>query len=176
MNAGSDKPFALRFTHLWVEAQPAVTSALLLLVRDRLAVEDIQQEVALAAYNSFDSYDAERSFTGWVLGIAKHKAVDWMRRNAGARRTQLDMSLIADLVDTAGDMAGEFAVRELALQRCIPELSERSQKVLRLRYVEDMPHEAIAEATNLNVNNVKVVLHRARQALRACIERRIGLA
>ena len=75
-----------RFTQLWMQAQPVVVSVLTAQLRDRTAVEDVMQEVALAAFQALPGFDERRSFTGWVVGIAQHKAVDWLRRN-GPRRS-----------------------------------------------------------------------------------------
>ena len=70
----------LRFTRLWLPAQPVVVSVLAARIGDRVAVEDLVQEVALAAFKQLHQYDESRSFTAWVLGIAQHKAIDWLRK------------------------------------------------------------------------------------------------
>jgi Sigma-70 region 2 len=56
---------------------PVIVSMLSARMGDRAAV----QEVALTAFQKLADYDETRSFTAWVLGIANHKAIDWLRAN-----------------------------------------------------------------------------------------------
>ena len=162
----------LLFTRLWVAAQPAVASTLVVLLRDRHAVEDALQEAALAAYRSFADYDTGRSFTAWAIGIARHKAIDALRRRGGSAAL-LDAVAIDGLVDAATRLVPELGPRELALHACLGGLTARAHEALRLRYVEDHDLAGIAALLRISVNHAKVVLHRAREALRACIDRRL---
>jgi len=163
----------LHFTRQWMQAQPAVASALQVLVRDPHLVDDLLQEVAFAAYQAFAGYDPGRSFTGWALGIARHKAIDWMRREGGRRLTLVDEQALEALAASAERLAGELGDRELALHHCLAVLGERAKQVLRLRYAEDLDVAGIAAEMRLQGNHIKVLLHRAREALRTCIERRL---
>jgi len=42
--------------------------------------EDAAQETFLRAYNGLKRYDAQRSFSTWLLSIAAHFCIDQMRR------------------------------------------------------------------------------------------------
>jgi RNA polymerase sigma-70 factor (ECF subfamily) len=164
----------LRFTRLWMQAQPVVVSVLTAQLRDHAAVEDVMQEVALAAYQALDGYDEARSFTGWAVGIAQHKAVDWLRRNGPRRLVIQDEQALATLAQVAAELEGEFTARELALHGCLEVLAGRPRDLVRLHYAEDKPLAEIATALGLSLANVKVMLHRVREALRACVERRLS--
>lgn len=161
----------LHFTRLWMQAQPAVASTLAALIRDPHAVDDLIQEVAVAAFHGFAGFDVTRNFTGWAIGIARHKATDWYR----ARDTAIpfDMAVMDQLAATCERLAPELSARELALHACLSQLGQRAKEVLRLRYAEDHDLQLLAQSIGISTTHAKVILHRAREALRACIERRL---
>ena len=166
----------LRFTRLWLPAQPVVVSVLAARIGDRVAVEDLVQEVALAAFQKLADYDETRSFTAWVLGIAQHKAVDWLRRNGPRRLVIRDEQALATLMQVGVELERELSDRELALHGCLEVLQGRAREVVRLHYVDERPVAEIAGVMNLSIANIKVMLYRVREALRACVEKRMSAA
>ena len=164
----------LRFTRLWMLAQPVVISVLSAQLRDQQAVDDVMQEVALAAFQALSGFDERRSFTAWVVGIAQHKAVDWLRRHGPRRLGIHDDQALATLAQVAQELEQEFSARELALHGCLEVISGRSREVVRLHYAEAKPVSEIATLLGLSVANVKVMLHRVREVLRTCVERRLA--
>lgn len=164
----------LRFTRLWMQAQPVVVSMLTLRLRDRAAVDDLTQEVALAALQGFSEFDATRSFTAWTTGIAQHKAVDWLRRNGARKLVITDEEALATLTAVGAELDRELSERELALHGCVEVLAGRGRDVVRLHYAEGLPLADIAERLGLSLANVKVTLYRIREALRACVEKRLA--
>ena len=53
-------------------------------------------------------------------------------------------------------------------------IAGRSREVVRLHYAEAKPVAEIATKLGLSVANVKVMLHRVREVLRTCVERRLA--
>src|ERR1043165_702955 len=164
----------LRFTRLWLPAQPVVVSVLAARGGDRAAGEDLVQEVALAGFQQLARYDGSRSFTAWVLGIAQHKAVDWLRRNGPRRLVIRDEQALATLMQVGAELERELSDRELALHGCLEVLQGRAREVVRHHYIDERPVNDIATAMNLSVANIKVMLYRVREALRACVEKRLS--
>ncbi|HEX3133086.1 MAG TPA: RNA polymerase sigma factor [Planctomycetota bacterium] len=164
----------LRFTRMWLPAQPVVVSVLAARVGDRVAVEDLVQEVALAAFQQLEQYDESRSFTAWVLGIAQHKAIDWLRRNGPKRLIIRDEQALATLMQVGAELDRELSDRELALHGCLDVLQGRAREVVHHHYVDERPVAEIAITMNLSVANIKVMLYRVREALRACVEKRLS--
>lgn len=164
----------LRFTKLWMQAQPVVVSLLTLRLRDRAAVDDLTQEVALAALQGFADYDTTRPFTAWVAGIAQHKAIDWLRKNGSKRLVITDEEALATLAAVAAELDRNLSDREMALHGCVEVLTGRGRDVVRLHYVEGLPLADIGTRLGLSLANVKVTLHRIREALRACVEKRLA--
>jgi RNA polymerase sigma-70 factor, ECF subfamily len=55
---------------------------------------------------------------------------------------------------------------------CIDRLGEVQARVVTLRLLDELPGEAVAEQLGLTANHVAVLLHRAKQQLRECIDER----
>jgi RNA polymerase sigma-70 factor (ECF subfamily) len=63
----------------------------------------------------------------------------------------------------------ERALRDEEIQCAVLALPEPYRTVVLLRYMEEMPYEAIAAALEMPLGTIKTVLHRARQRLRAAL-------
>ena len=58
-------------------------------VRDSAVAEDLLQETLLAAMGSYQSHEGRSSERTWLVGIMRHKVVDYFRRIARTREFQL---------------------------------------------------------------------------------------
>jgi RNA polymerase sigma-70 factor (ECF subfamily) len=167
-------PAAVRFTMLWAQAHPVVAGFVGGMVSDKSAVDDILQEVALALFSSFASYDPARPFVAWALGVARHKVHDRFRANARSRQVIHDPELLEALAEVSEQMGDELEERRAALQECLRQVEGRPWDLLQLHYVQDLEPASIAERLGLKAGHVRVLLHRVRGSLRQCIERRLG--
>jgi RNA polymerase sigma-70 factor (ECF subfamily) len=157
-----------------MQAQGPVASWIAAVVPDHHAAADLVQEVALALHQDFARYDRARPFTPWALGFARnlvHK-----RWRTLSRRPALihDEDLLNSLAAIGAEMAGELESRETALRDCLGQVQGRAWSLLRWFYYDDLDCAAIAARMSVSVGNVRVMLNRTRNALRQCIERRVG--
>ncbi len=136
-------------------------------VGDDLAA-DVTQEVFVAAWKSRSRFDAScGSLAGWLLGVAKHKAVDALRRSGRQPATVSD-----DVAPEPGgeDPSVEALAERLLLHGAVEELPERTREVMRLAYFEDLTHVQIAERTALPIGTVKSDIRRGLKRLRRHLE------
>lgn len=163
-----------RFTQLWTAAHPTVAGFVRSLVPDRVAVDDIVQEVAVALFAQFSAYDPSRPFVAWALGIAKHKIQDRWRTLARSKTVTQDSAVLEAMAEISAEMDDEFDSRRAALQECLGQVQGRASDLLRLHYHDGLEPRHIAEQLGLQAGHVRVLLNRVRGVLRDCIERRIG--
>lgn len=163
----------LRFTRLFVAAQPSLYGYLMSLVHDRQAADELIQELAERLWHKFPQYDPERPFVAWGIGFARYLAMEWRRRQ---RRLPLplDQTTLDLLADAAEPAAIEHDRRLEALRECLRKLSDRQQEVLRLRYEESTPVASIAESSQRTPMAVYKVLKQAHLALFACVTKTLG--
>jgi RNA polymerase sigma-70 factor (ECF subfamily) len=158
-------------------------------LRDPVAAEDAVQETLLAAIEASGRYAGKSSVKTWLTGILKHKIIDHIRRQSreqplladeNAERTESEMvdALFAadghwrDRPQQWGDPERAFengrfwAVFEL----CASTMPARMARVFAMREVLELSTEEICKELDITPTNCWVLLHRARLALRECLE------
>ena len=127
----------------------------------RADADDLTQDVFETALRRLDELREAAAFPGWLLGIARHAALDAKRRRAP--RTGV-------VIETADPHATHEerldAQRSLAAIRGLP---EAYRETLMLRLVEGLSGPEIAERTGLSPGSVRVNLHRGMALLRAAL-------
>lgn len=161
-----------RFAGLWVRSQTTVAAYVFAAIRDAHEAEDVLQVIAEAAVEDFASYDASRSFTGWVLGIARHRVLHHIRTRGRDRHVFGERALTM-IADAAAELDTEQDDRRAALVRCMSDLTDRSRELIDLRYRDELPPTAIADRVGMTANALNVALHRVRKQLADCIRRRL---
>ena len=139
------------------------------MLRDPHEAEDAVQQTFLNAYRALPRFDPRRPFRHWLLRIASN-----LCRNRLAERRRRPLA-----VGTAGDeenvldpeapplepASGEPSLDPARVRAAIDALAPAYRLVVVLRYVHDLPLEAIAEVTEQPLGTVKTHLFRARAAL-----------
>lgn len=167
-NQGSDKQFLKH----WVSSQAVVHAFVFGAVRNAHDAEEVIQEVAQAALESFDQYDPSRPFTAWVMQIARRRVVDSYRRRP-AEAAVFDMASLECLSDSYEQLADELGPRLQALEHCLKRLHPRGREALLRRYQQQSSVQQIAGALGTTANAVSVLLYSVRMKLATCIERRL---
>ncbi|MBI1373129.1 MAG: sigma-70 family RNA polymerase sigma factor [Phycisphaera sp.] len=158
-----------RFARLWVTAQPVVAAFLNASVRRRVEAEDLLQDVAAAAMVDFESYDPQRSFTGWALGIARFRVLNHFRTARRDRHVFGDAAL-ERLAEACAGLESQTGPYREALGQCLDKLPERQRQMIELRYVESVARRDVAERFGVTPAALGMALHRIRGALAECIE------
>ncbi len=128
---------------------------------------DVTQEVFIAAWKSRDRFRPDQgTLTGWIMGIARFKAIDATR--ARARRPQLVDEHAPEVADDPTD-ADDLALRML-LTDALQHLPERARQMVELAFFEDLTHTEIAERTNQPLGTVKSDIRRGLERLRRNLE------
>jgi RNA polymerase sigma-70 factor (ECF subfamily) len=140
------------------ETKNRLFTYLLQMVGNAHDAEDLAQETFIKAYKHLDSFDHRAKFTTWLYAIAKHSALNHIRR----RRPLDPIHEMQEALPAAeqAEPAGSESVWKLAR-----ELKPKLFELLWLFYAEDFSLKEIAEITGGNAITIRVNLHRARKAL-----------
>ena len=131
------------------------------------AAEDATSEVFERAYQALDQYDRGRPFDRWILTIASRHCLNRLRRERLEKRL-FDAEAPEPAAAAASSPLVAFEVREQRerLLMAIDGLPENYRLPLILKYYGDLSYDEIAEQVGTTKNNVAVLLHRAKRALR----------
>ena len=155
-------------------------------LRDASAAEDVVQETFLAAFKGAARFSGQSSEKTWLVGILKHKIVDFIRK-ASRERAYDDVTLAEDRVDDFFDRKGHwkagpaewtvnprkaFEQREFwaVFEGCLGNLQDRLAAVFTLREIEGMSAEEICKELDITSTNLWVMLYRARNKLKDCLQ------
>ena len=161
-----------KLTVLWADAQPKVAGFVGAFIHNFSDAQDIVQEVAKAAVEAIDSYDLDKPFTPWILGVARFKVIDHLRKH-GKDRHIFDNDAINRVAGAYAKRNDELDDMKSALADCMQSLSKRERQALDLRYVDDAKPAEIAKQMSVNAVTARVLLHRIRQALADCVKRKV---
>lgn len=148
---------------------------------DPLWVDDVAQEAFIVAYNRLDEFDRSRDFGAWLRGIARNLVINERRKDARRKRILSDnltdvLLASSSVSDGETEEVGDYGLARLnALRDCVRELPEKSLRMLKSRYEDELSAQDIAEAFAMNPPAVRKALERMRTALRECMETRINL-
>jgi len=157
-------------------------------VRRHEVAEDLVQETLLAAIRSREKFGGRSSERSWLCGILKHKVSDYFRKLA--RETSFtDLESLADefsekfvpegyWVHVKGTKEWKPEADEVmhraefwqTMRDCLDKLPERIANVFMLREMEEVESKEICSMLSISEANLWVMLHRARMALRECLE------
>ena len=158
-----------RFALCWTQAQPIVAAYIASGIRDRQHCEDVIQETALAIAEAFDQYDTDKPFVPWAMGVARHKLLQYYRKHNRDRLVfdEALLSQIGERFEQQGDTAKQ---RHAALSACLEKLAEHAQEMIKLRYIDNLGYDQIADALGRTRAGVANSLYRSRKALAQCIK------
>ena len=135
------------------------------------AVEEVMQEVSLAAVAGGDAGAVDRANpAAWLYRVAVRQALLY-RRRTGRRRKLLDaFARRADRSPVAGDCDPlrylVSAERDEMVRLAMSRIASRDADVLALKYAERWSYRQIADHLGLSESAVEARLHRARRRLR----------
>ena len=160
---------------LWTRAQPAIRGFIAMTIRDRHAVEDVTQEVAVAIAKDFAAYDSSRSFKSWALGIARFRVLQYLDKT---RRDRLIFSddILSRLAEQSENLSTHQVDYETALEYCLAKLPEKTRRVVVMKYQRDLLVREIAEQSDTTPGVVTGLLRRARVMLAVCVRQRLSIA
>lgn len=141
---------------------------------DQAILDDLAQEVMQAAYEAMrqQRFEARRGarFETFVLQIARHKAVDYLRQRRRRREAVAPLDLIADKpVDIEHDVTQSDLLEKV--KRAVGLLNERHAKILQLHFYDDLKIKEIARRLGISEQDVSNLKSYALRKVRENLEK-----
>jgi RNA polymerase sigma-70 factor (ECF subfamily) len=126
--------------------------------------EEAVQEALVRAWLGRDACRSPEAPLPWLLEITRNEARRLLGRQARRASCELIDAITAS-PDSEESPLADAAVR-VTLEQALASLAEADQRMLRLRYADDLTQGEVARRLGLPEGTVKVRLHRARRRLR----------
>jgi len=164
-------------------------------VGQRQTAEDLVQETLVTAIGKLPEFAGDSSLRTWLTGILRHKILDhyrWRQRHpadqpSASQESQAsddepwftsqgvwgaDPNLGLEFLDGNPTELIERAQLRAALQLCIDHLPKRLHRVFVLRELEELEAEEVCSLAGIARESLAVLMYRARQSLRACLQKK----
>ncbi|MFH0905569.1 MAG: sigma-70 family RNA polymerase sigma factor [bacterium] len=131
-------------------------------VKNVPTAEDLTSEIFLKAWQKIHQYkpQANIKFSSWLYTIARNSVIDYYRIS---RRIEISFEGLPEIADLEGS---EPFAAELTLDKTLSQLPTEYEKVLRLRFVEELPIARIAQIMQKKESNIRILTYRALQKLK----------
>lgn len=163
-------------------------------LRDEYLAEDIVQDTLAAAIAKHSQFRGESGLKTWVLSILKNKIADYFRSSkhtVSLESMQEENDAIERAYDHCFDESGHWRLADSpqswqaapedalsrqdffrALENCLKGLPQDTARIFYLREIMGWEVEEICREFAVSKENCYVILHRARNGLRQCLQRR----
>ena len=139
--------------------------------------DDLAQEVFLVAYQKLEKFSGQSRFSTWIIGIARHKALQFLRNQTTQRknnRQYFEAGLIEQQIDHLQLEQDEIGqARAEVLKSCLEELPERSAQLIDQFYFQEMTSVDIAAINDVSCSAIRTKLLRIRKVLLRCINSKL---
>jgi len=134
-------------------------------IDDEGVVEEVVNDVMLAAINSWPTFNKKCSEFSWLCSIAKHKIIDYYRKKKIKTILFSVSPIFEEIADKALTPERDVLKNELKeeIKKTFGEIGKGYKKILRLKYIEGRKVDEIAKKTNLSVKAVESRLMRAKK-------------
>lgn len=157
--------------------QRQVYNVCLRMLGSREAAEDATQDTFLSAYRRLGDFRGGQ-FRSWLLRIATNVSIDELRRSKRHATTPLEREVegtpvaveVPDPASGPEDLALGAELRA-SLERALAALPPEQRAAVILADVQGLSYEEVAEALGCSLGTVKSRIFRARERLRAYLQR-----
>lgn len=160
-------------------------------LRDKALAEDAVQEALLAALDNAKGFAGRAALKTWVFAILKNKIVDLIRRQSrtinisalSAEEESLDQAFETQFKANAhwapAARPADWGNPEESLRQeqfwavfdaCLRHLPENTARVFMMREFLEFETSEVCRELSITTSNCNVILHRARNGLRRCLE------
>jgi RNA polymerase sigma-70 factor (ECF subfamily) len=179
------------FAQLYDKTSGHLFAVVLRIQRERAVAEEVLQEIYITLWRQAAGFDAARSQPlTWLTHIARHRAIDSLRR-AEAQPRAAEFAAGPDDADDDGDAAHRRALEALPdeaagplellsqasdarqLGHCMEHLSAAQRQCVALAFYDGLTHSEVAERLRQPLGTVKSWVRRALLALKSCLDRSV---
>ena len=146
--------------------------------------EDLVQDTFLAALQNYDRFAGRSSPKTWLIAILRNKLIAYYRQRSRRRQQSLEENQRTNVFNSqgiwnipVGNWPGRpdfvFQQQEFwqTFDDCLSKLPAAAAEVFILRVFDGLETENICKTLDISSTNLAVRLHRARMALRNCLEK-----
>jgi RNA polymerase sigma-70 factor (ECF subfamily) len=127
-------------------------------------VEDVTQEVFIAALKSLPSFRGEAQFSTWLRTLTNNKIAEYYRKRN--RKQEVSEVPLKEALTRVEGSPPKLIEERIALRKALRQLPAQYQEIILLRFAEGLQFNEIAETNGQHLEATKSLFRRAITALR----------
>ena len=130
-------------------------------------VEDLMQEILVAAWKNLSNFRGDAELRSWILGIARHKVEDYYRkkiRETDGKAEESEIAEVATVLEIEARLDSQS--QHAKVQKVLADLPEAYGVALLWRYRDDRSLREMAELTGKTEKAIERLLARARESFK----------
>ncbi|NIT36019.1 MAG: sigma-70 family RNA polymerase sigma factor [candidate division Zixibacteria bacterium] len=155
---------AASFEQLVKKYERPVLSTIYRYVGDRVAAEDVAQEVFLKVWSRINTFKRRSTFSTWLYRIVANECLNFRDRRARRRAEPLSDSLPDGRADLHKRFERETTSR--LVREAVNALPGNQRLALILSALEKRPYREVAEIMGVSLSSVESLIFRAKQNLK----------
>lgn len=138
--------------------------------KNEFEAEEISIQSFSKAFDKIDTYDENYSFKSWLLTISKNTHIDRIRKQKNTLKSATEAQenkMVDTVLDNAPTPEDQLITKQnlAELLQHIKQLKPDYQKIIHLRFFQEMSYKEMTAELNEPMNNIKVKLLRAKKLL-----------
>ncbi len=148
-------------------------------VQNENDAEDITIQTFSRAFDKIETFNEKYTFKTWLINISKNIHIDLLRKekNSISQIISKNNEKVFEVLDESPSVEDKIITEQnlAKLLRDIKRLKPHYQKIIHLRYFQELSYKEISEVLDEPINNVKVKLLRAKKLLAEIIKNKTKL-
>lgn len=129
--------------------------------------QDVVQEVFIALWKDAARFDPARGAVApWLFSLARHKAIDLVRREQNVRKRTADVDLEFEQADDDVDHEAWMRIRRVRVREAIEQLTPVQREALEMAFFQGLTHVEVSERLDIPLGTAKTRIRSALLRLR----------
>ena len=139
--------------------------------KDEKIAEELSLKTLSKAFDKIDKFNSEFKFKSWVITICKNLHIDYIRKQNASNKIELyiterkkfNYKITDEILSPEDELIKNQNINNL-LEK-IKKLKPTYEKVIKMKYFEQMTYKDISHKTEIPLNTIKVMILRAKKIL-----------
>jgi RNA polymerase sigma-70 factor (ECF subfamily) len=142
-----------------------LSNLIVAIVQDSHEAEDVLQDVFFSIWQQAKKYSGKGSAWGWICVLARHRAIDRLRRLSIRHKESTDAS--PELLNKLSEEVNNIDTHWIG--QCLSQLPLPTQQAILLSYINGYSHSELSQKLSAPLGTVKAWVRRGLQELKICL-------
>ena len=159
------------FDFLFDECWDYIYGYLFKISKDERIADELTVKTLSKAFDKIDKFNPEFKFKSWVITICKNLHIDYLRKQNANNKIELNITerkaLKYNIADETLSPEDELIKSQKInnLLEKVKKLKPTYEKVIKMKYFQEMTYRDISHKTQIPINTIKVMILRAKKNL-----------